>query len=190
MRTIIPTDARLIPKHAKKVFTGQIYDVYQWEQELYNGTTATFEMLGRPDTIIVLPIKDGKIVIVDEEQPTMKRAYGLPGGRHDNPTETELEAAQREVLEETGMRFKTWKLIRAFQPHSKIEQFIYLFVASDFIDQRAQNLDAGEKIEVLEVTLERAREIAATGESRDLPGYLLEEAKSVQDLIDLPEYQP
>src|SRR5438105_1960514 len=110
MRTIIPADARLIPKQAKKVFTGQIYNVYHWEQPLFDGTTATFEMLGRPDTIQVLAIKDHQLVVLNEEQPNSGRAfYGLPGGRHDVPEETELDAAKREMLEETGMTFKTWK---------------------------------------------------------------------------------
>lgn len=188
MRTIIPTDARLIPKQAKKVFSGQIFDVYQWDQELYDGSTAVFEMLGRPDTIIVLPIKDGKLVVCDEEQPTMKRAYGLPGGRHDVPTETELEAAKREVREETGMEFATWRLLRCFQPHSKIEQFIYLFVASDFVKQGPQKLDPGEKITVEEITLERARELAASGETRDFPRDLLEQVSSLEELASLPEF--
>lgn len=34
-----------LPPQAKKVFTGQIFDVYQWEQEMYDGSFETFEML-------------------------------------------------------------------------------------------------------------------------------------------------
>lgn len=189
MRTIVPTGARLIPKEAKLVFQGVIYAVHQWEQELYDGSIATFEMLSRPDTIQVLAIKEDMLVLIYEEQPTVRPAYGLPGGRHDVDSETELEAAKREVLEETGMTFGNWKLIRAWQPHSKVEQFVYLYLASDFVGQQSQHLDAGEKIEIKLVSLDEARAIAGQDGSRGIPQDLLRGAKTMDDLINLPEYK-
>ena len=45
-----------MPEHAKKVFSGVMFDVYQWEQEMYDGSTATFEKLTRPDTAQVIPV--------------------------------------------------------------------------------------------------------------------------------------
>ncbi|HEX3082743.1 MAG TPA: NUDIX domain-containing protein [Candidatus Saccharimonadia bacterium] len=189
MRTITPANARLIPKDAKKVFAGQIFDVYHWEQDMFDGTKATFEMLGRPDTLQVLAVKDGKLVVLHEQQPGSKPFYGMPGGRHDHPGETELEAAKREMLEETGMTFKHWKLIEVVQPHTKIEWFVYLFVASGFEAQSSPHLDAGEKIEVELVSLERARELAAGPDVRHLPAELLESIDSLDDLPSLPEYR-
>jgi ADP-ribose pyrophosphatase len=59
-----------IPKHAKKVFSGIIFDVYHWEQELYDGTSTTFEALKRRGTAIVLPILyNGNILLCIQEQP-------------------------------------------------------------------------------------------------------------------------
>ena len=43
----LPAGAHLIPPEAKCVFRGKIFDVYQWPQRLYDGSTATFEMLRR-----------------------------------------------------------------------------------------------------------------------------------------------
>lgn len=190
MRTIIPRGARLVPESAAKVFAGKIYDVYQWEQELFDGSTATYEMLGRPDTLQVMAIKDHHLVVLQEQQPSYGAPfYGLPGGRHDVPAETELEAAKRELREETGMEFKTWKLIEVRQPHTKIEWFVYLYVASDFIRQIDQKLDAGERISVHLVDLERARELARSDETRHLPVELLEQVDSIDELINLPPYE-
>lgn len=45
-----------IPSHAVKVFSGVIFDVYQWQQELFNGETATFEALRRPSTVVIIPV--------------------------------------------------------------------------------------------------------------------------------------
>ncbi len=188
MRTIIPHGARLIPNNAKKVFTGQIFNVYHWDQELFNGEKATFEMLGRPDTLQILAIKDGKLLILHEQQPGSGPFYGLPGGRHDVEKETELEAAQRELLEETGMTFKTWRLIEVAQPHTKIEWFVYRYVATNFTSETKPHLDAGEKIEVELADLARARELANGPDVRHLPKDLLERVSSIEELADLPEF--
>jgi ADP-ribose pyrophosphatase len=45
-----------IPPHASKVFSGIIFDVYQWDQQLFNGKIATFEALTRSSTVIVIPV--------------------------------------------------------------------------------------------------------------------------------------
>ena len=189
MRTILPPKHRLVPSDAKKVFQGQIFDVYQWEQQLYDGTTKTFEMLKRPDNIQVLAVKDDKLVVVYEEQPSMGPAfYGLPGGRHDVESETELQAAQRELREETGMEFRNWRLVNVYQKESKIEWFNYLFVASDFISQGETHHDPGEKIEVKLVTLDEARSIARGPQSRHLALDILDRVEALEDLAQLPEF--
>jgi ADP-ribose pyrophosphatase len=190
MRTILPPKYRLLPEDATCVFKGKIFDVYQWEQELYDGTTATYEMLKRPDTLQIFAIKDGKLVVLKEEQPSMGPAfYGLPGGRHDVEGETELQAAQRELREETGMEFKDWKLIKVAQPYSKIEWFMYYFVATGFESAGPIHLDAGEKIEVMLLDPDEAIKLAKGDSSRHLPMEFIENLKSFDELADLPEYK-
>lgn len=56
MRKYVPDGAKLLPKEAKKVFSGVISEVYQWPQKLFDGTTATFEMIKRPDTVKIVAI--------------------------------------------------------------------------------------------------------------------------------------
>ncbi len=36
-----------IPPNAKRVFKGIIFDVYQWQQKMFDGSKETFEMLKR-----------------------------------------------------------------------------------------------------------------------------------------------
>lgn len=187
MRKVIPKGAKLVPDQAKKVFSGILFDVYQWQQKMFDDTYQTFEMLKRPDTVKVICIKDGKIIVLHQDQPNEYDFYDLPGGRHDVESEDELAGAQREVLEETGMRFKSWKLIQATQPLGKIEQFVYLFLAYDFQDQVEQHLDAGERIDVLELTLDEAQTLCENPNARYMPKDLLLKAKSVEDLKNMPE---
>jgi ADP-ribose pyrophosphatase len=179
----------LLPENAKRVFKGQIFDVYQWQQEVFDGTTETFEMLKRADTLKVLAIKDGKIVVLHEEQPHQPPFIDIPGGRHDYDKETELEAAQRELLEETGMTFETWKLVSVVQPHSKIDWFVYLYIATDFKSQTDQKLDAGEKIEVQLYSLAKLKNLVNDPKNRYLPKEVLEQVSTIEELSRVPAFE-
>lgn len=156
---------------------------------MYDGSSATFEMLKRPDTVMVLAIVDNQFVLLEESQPGADRAfYGLPGGRHDQPGQTELEAAQREMAEETGYIFSKWKLLDVVQPHQKIEQFAYLFLAYDVVERREPVLDSGEKITVLKKSLREMQELCGHPRVRHLPVEVLQSAHSTEDIINLPEF--
>jgi len=129
MKKQVPKDAVLIPDTAKRVFRGQIFDVYQWPQKMFDNSTQTFEMLRRPDTIAVIAVVEDKILILDDEQPHTGLRKSLPTGRVDDQDTATLSAAKREVLEETGFEFSKWRLIEVTQPHSKLEWFIYFYIA-------------------------------------------------------------
>src|SRR5581483_6360159 len=157
MKKLIPKDAVLIPATARRVFEGMIFDVYQWPQQLFDGTDHTFEMLKRPDTVVVMAVAEDKVLVLDDEQPHFGSRQSFPGGRVNNADVSVQAAAEREVREETGYSFKNWRLIRVTQPHLKIEWFVYLWLAWDVVDKQAPNLDAGEKITVRELTFDKLK---------------------------------
>ena len=188
IRTILPHNYRLIPESAKLVFKGIIHDVYHWQQEMFDGTTSTFEMLKRADTIHIVAIKDHKLVVLKEQQPSFEEFYGLPGGRHDVDNETEFDAARREMREETGMSFSTWRLLDVVQPNCKTDYFTYLFLAYNFESQTHQSLDSGEKIEVTLMDRDAALELSRTELGRYLPAQLLANVKTIDELAEIPEF--
>ena len=189
MTRIVPQNAITIPAHAKRVFTGVIFDVYQWPQQLYDGSEAIFEMLKRPDTVTFVCIKDGKLVFITDEQPNRKAVTRLPGGRVDTG-ESWLAAAQRECSEELGMAFRNWRLIAVRQPVAKIEWFVATYVATDLLDEHAPHADPGEKIVPHGFTLEEAKAAVADAPSslNDFVGELLASVGSVEELANLPEF--
>lgn len=155
-----PKSKQPIPEHAKKVFSGILFDVYQWEQELYDGTKTTFEKIKRPDTVIIFPVlDDGKILLTEQEQPGKEPFIGAAGGRVDKG-ESILEAAKRELLEETGYEAKDFFLWDAQQPSSKIEWAVYTFIAKGIKEVSDLNLDGGEKIVFKKVTLDEFLDIS------------------------------
>ena len=93
-----------LPKNAKQVHNGILFNVYQWEQEMFNGTTETFERLTRVPSVEVIASIGEDILTIVQEQPAREGKYpSLPGGRID-PGEEPLAAAKRELLEETNLQ--------------------------------------------------------------------------------------
>jgi len=144
----------MIPEDAKKVFSGVIFDVYQWEQELYDGTVETFEKLDRPDTVeMVAGTKDGKVLLLEQEQSHVEKMFlSLPGGRVD-PGEGPKEAVKRELMEETGFECGDVELYKTWDPSDKINQTVHVFVGRGCEKVAEQNLGHGEDIEVNLVSL-------------------------------------
>lgn len=136
-----------IPKSAKKVFKGIIFDVYQWPQKMFDSSTMTFERVIRQNTVVIIPTIGNKIVTVKQKQPGTDWFYDLPSGRMDKKGESPKNAALRELKEETGLVPKTIKLWKTYNPSGKVIQKVYFFIAQDCVKVAAQKLDPGEKIQ-------------------------------------------
>lgn len=193
MKKLLPKHALCVPDNAKKVFTGEIYDVYQWPQEMFDGTTATFEMLKRPDTIVIYAVTaDEEIIVLEEKQPNTGIYLTLPSGRVEDGEDI-LVAAKRELLEETGIEFAEIKLIGVEQPHPKIEHFVYIFAASSPSSVRAQNLDAGEQIQVKKLAFEEYLSYVKSGKVPldvfTLRQLAIKPALKLSDILNLQEYK-
>lgn len=144
---MIENKKKFIPDAAKVVFQGEIFKVYQWEQELYDGSKATFEKIDRPDTVEVIAMVGDKILLTEQEQPHREPFIALPGGRVDEGEGT-LHAAHRELLEETGYDSKDIVLWKLFEDTGNILWSRYIYIARNCQKMHNGDPDAGEKIQV------------------------------------------
>ncbi len=147
-----------IPKEAKRVFKGTIFEVYQWEQKMFDGSTAIFEALKRPDTIQIIPTHGNTIFLSHEEQPNKPLSYTFLGGRQEEGEEP-LSVAKRELLEEAGLESTNWELIKTYESEGKIQWKTYLFAARNCQKIAEPKLDPGEKISVEKVDWKKFLEI-------------------------------
>lgn len=189
MIKVIPHDAVLIPDNATCVFKGVLFDVFQWGQELFDGSSATFEALRRPDTVSVIAVIDDKLLLMEEEQPRKRAIATFPGGRVDSSDESILEAAKRELREETGYELTRWKLVDVCQPYSKIEWFVHTFVVWGDVEKGSHQRDPGERISISlkDFTVVKSmaiNEVGYIGEDRKL----FKSIDGIEDLVALPEY--
>jgi len=142
-----------------------VFTVYQWDQSLFDGSTAVFERAIRPDSVQVIPIKDGKILVAREQQPDTKPFWGLFGGVID-PDENPLVAAKRELLEETGLVSDDWEPITTFAFDDKLHWKIPCYVARGCREASAPHQEAGERIEIVPVDFPRFVDILCDPECR------------------------
>lgn len=142
-----------IPPHAERVFKGVMFDIYQWQQPLYDGTVTTFEMARRPNTVVVLPVNGNTVYYSKQEQPVKGPFLSLFGGRVEDG-EDPLEAAKRELLEESGLASNTWEELFTFHAPGKIEWSITYYLAKNVDKIAEQQLDGGEKVEVCTCTVD------------------------------------
>lgn len=187
MRTYTPPNAPTVPREAEKVFTGQIFDVYQWEQPMFDGSTKTFEMLKRPDTVEIIGVHQDKLILSKEQQPHTDTFIAFPSGKHDVETEDELAAAKRELKEETGYTFKNWKLINTRTGSNKIEQIVYYFLATELEEIGEQDLEQdGERIEVVEMTFDEYKSRHDDPMMKFYPAHIFDKLHSLDELLELP----
>jgi ADP-ribose pyrophosphatase len=138
------------PPLAKKVFSGVAMDFWQWEQPLYDGSSATYDCVTRPDTTSVLVFLDADTVLLTrQEQPQKdKPFFDFPGGRVD-PGEDSQTGALRELQEETGYRagrVMEWHRI-AQRGMTRFEEIFY--VATDMTGGFPTHKEPGERIELV-----------------------------------------
>jgi ADP-ribose pyrophosphatase len=161
-----------IPDHAKQVFHGVIFDVYQWEQEMFDGTLETFEMVQRSTSVEAIAIRDNKIVIAHEEQPLKGTFYGLFGGKQEL-SETSLEACKRELREESGFISDDWELLYSYNSLPRTDFVNDMYVARNVVKVDSQNLDSGEKITILEVNFDEFMELIVKENFRINPYFVI-----------------
>ena len=158
--------AQGIPNHARRVFRGKFFSVYQWKQKLFDGTTAVFERAARADATIVIPItSDGHIIMLRQKQPTTRWFTCFPGGMVD-PGESLRRSAQRELLEETGYRPRTMAHWFTIAPSFRVTASVHVFIARNCVRVAKPHLDAGERIIVRTVSFSEFLRLADRADFR------------------------
>lgn len=139
-----------IPDNAKKVFSWINFDVYHYEQLMFDWTYKTFEKLKRNHSIdIIVVTENNKILILKESQPGREEFYWIIWWSWED-NETPIKTAKRELLEETWLLCNDLELLLKSQNSSRIEHFNYLFIAKNCTKIASQKLDSWEKIEIIE----------------------------------------
>lgn len=123
-------------------------------------------ILDFPDWVNVIAItREGQFVLEDQYRHAVGEThFELVAGVIDEG-ETPLEAAQRELSEESGYGGGHWELFMTVAPNpTNQSNFSYTFLATGVEKTCAQHLDASEDIQVHLFSRDEVRELLETGQ--------------------------
>ena len=142
---------------------------YDWLENPRNGRQSRATILETPDWVDMVPITpDGKIVMVDQYR------FGVAAVTTEIPAgiieagETPLDAARRELLEETGYTSSEWVDLGWVEPNSAFQDNrCHQFLARNVRLTHSPELDEGEMITVRVLSLDEVRQEIAAGRIRN-----------------------
>lgn len=121
-----------------------------------------------PGSAVMIPVdeKDRVLLVQQFRLPAERKLWEIPAGRLDDG-EKPLQAAKRELEEETGIKAKKWvKLASFYASPGYVAEKMNLFLALD-LKQGKQNLMDDERIEVGWFPKKRVREMIHSGDIQD-----------------------
>lgn len=154
---------------SKEVYDGKLLHVYKDMVVLPNGRETARELIRHNGACAVVPLLENGNVIAERQYryPFGEVVTEIPAGKLDSPDEDHLEAAKRELREETGYEATEWIEIGSLRPSvAYTTEVIWLYLARG-LKRGERELDEDEFLNVFEIPLEEFVEKIMNGEITD-----------------------
>jgi len=161
-------------EHIKRVdrilkYKGSILDIYSDVIETPDGHRANWDFIDHKGAAAVVPVlDDGRIIMVKQYRNALDReTIEIPAGGLNGWDEPTIEAAARELEEETGYKSDNLtKLISVVTAVAFCNEVIDVYVADNLV-KTSQHLDEDEFIDVESYSLEELKEMIFAGKIQD-----------------------
>ena len=158
-----------IKAESREIFKGCVLHVFEDKVTLPNGKMAGREVIRHVGAVAVVPVTDDGKVIVERQfrYPLDMVITEIPAGKLDSKAEDRLEAAKRELVEETGITADEWTDIGVYYPAAAYtDEKITLYMARG-LHFGKQHLDEDEFLNIEQVPLEDLVEEVMSGQITD-----------------------
>ncbi|MBE6789951.1 MAG: NUDIX hydrolase [Ruminococcaceae bacterium] len=142
--------------NSTNVYKGRLLDVYSDEIVLPNGHKSKREYIKHVGAACVVPVDDEGNVIIEKQfrYPFSKVLTEIPAGKLDSKAEPHLDAALRELKEETGYSAEKMIYLGEFYPTCAYsDEIIHMYLATG-LKKGEQKLDDDEFVGVEKMPLE------------------------------------
>ena len=153
----------------EEIFEGFVLHVQKDTIELPNKKTATRELIRHIGAVCVVPVtEDGKVIVERQfRYPIDQVITEIPAGKLDSSTEDRLEAAKRELREETGYTADSWTDIGIYYPAAAYsDEKITMYLARG-LHKGEQELDEDEFLNVTKRPIEELVDEIVSGKITD-----------------------
>jgi 8-oxo-dGDP phosphatase len=126
-----PHDHRV--EDSRTVFEGRVIAVRTDVVTMPGDTTSQRDYVVHPGAVGAVVLDEGRVLLVNQyRHPVRRRLDELPAGLLDNPGESALRAAQRELAEEAGLAAGTWHVLAdTLTSPGMSDEAIRIFLARD-----------------------------------------------------------
>jgi ADP-ribose pyrophosphatase len=153
---------------SKEVYRCGLFRVTEDEAEDRTGWRIARSIVRHRGSAVMMAVdaKDRVMLVRQYRMPADRFLWELPAGKTDEG-ETVLQAARRELIEETGLRAKKWKkLVSFYQSPGFVEEKMTIFLATDLTQGQSQPME-DERIETRWFTKKELREWIASNRILD-----------------------
>lgn len=154
---------------SRDIFKGFILDVKVDEIRQPDGNIGTRELIRHIGAVCVVPVTDDNKIIMEKQYryPISMVIREIPAGKLDAADEDRLEAAKRELREETGYTADEWINMGLYYPAPAYsDEKITMYLAKG-LHKGETDLDDDEFIEVIEVPIDELVEDIMSGNLTD-----------------------
>lgn len=148
------------------IYKGSSYEFYIDTVELPDGKKTIRELVKHPGGVAILALDEEENVLMEEQyRYAIDQIFReIPAGKMDkNPDESSLDAAKRELREETGYTADYWKYLGKIYPSPGIiSEVLYLYLAKD-LRLGERQLDSDEFINVKRIPLSEVKAQIVSG---------------------------
>ena len=151
------------------IFDGKILNVQRWTVTLPDGKQALREVVLHRGASAVVPVDEDKNVylVAQYRTPTGDVLTEIPAGKLDCAGEDRLEAAKRELKEETGFTAEKWiHLTDMYTTPGFSNELIGVYLAQNLKSGETE-FDDDEFIDLIKMPLSEAVRMARAGEIHD-----------------------
>ena len=158
------------------LFQGRIFKVVERTQIGRSGKPLKRQVVKHPGAVGIVPVlADGRVLLIKQFRITFQQyIYEIPAGTLE-PNEDPLNAAKRELLEETGCKTDSIELLTSIYTSPGIlQEELFLYLATDLTEDKSSP-EEGELIVPTPMTWSEIDNLIDSGQLHD--------AKSISGLL-------
>jgi 8-oxo-dGTP pyrophosphatase MutT (NUDIX family) len=153
------------------LYSNERYTFKEETHKIGNKGLHNFNTVDTFDWVLIIPEdEDGNLFLVEQYRPAWKlKSIEFPAGKIEDINEEPKVAANRELIEETGMKANKLKLLAIHRPVTWTSQKAYIYHGTDLKPDSQFKQDSSEDITVNKYSKDKVKDLIKKGLIFEIP---------------------